>query len=57
MEVKKIEKKDLAKVVEVHKDSFKGFFLTELGDRFLALYYNCVRTDENGILFSKKLVK
>ncbi|HEY5371860.1 MAG TPA: GNAT family N-acetyltransferase [Hanamia sp.] len=50
MEVKKIEKKELAKVVNVHKDSFRGFFLTELGDHFLSLYYDCVQIDEKGLL-------
>lgn len=50
MEIKKIEKKDLPMVVEVHKNSFKGFFLTELGDHFLKLYYDSVRRNENGVL-------
>ena len=50
MEIKRIPKKDLKQVVAVHKDSFKGFFLTELGDHFLEVYYDCVRKDEKGIL-------
>ena len=50
MEIKKIDKEDLPKVVEVHKDSFKGFFLTELGDHFLTVYYDCVRKDDRGLL-------
>lgn len=50
MEIKIIPKNDLPQVVEVHKISFKGFFLTELGDHFLHLYYDCVRTDERGVL-------
>ena len=50
MEIKKVLKADIPYIVEVHKDSFKGFFLTELGDRFLALYYESVRIDEKGIL-------
>src|ERR1022692_158717 len=50
MEIKKISKEDLHKVVEVHKVSFKGFFLTELGDHFLQVYYDCVRKDERGSL-------
>lgn len=50
MEIKKIPKEDLKQVIEVHKASFKGFFLTELGDHFLKVYYDCVRKDEKGIL-------
>ena len=50
MEIKKIVKEDLPKVVEVHKDSFKGFFLTELGDHFLTVYYDCVRKNKKGLL-------
>ena len=50
MEMRKITKKHIPFVVDLHKDSFKGFFLTELGDHFLAVYYDCVRTDSNGIL-------
>ncbi|MFS8083538.1 MAG: GNAT family N-acetyltransferase [Ginsengibacter sp.] len=50
MEIKKIEKEDLPQVVNVHKDSFKGFFLTDLGDHFLTVYYDCVRRDKKGIL-------
>lgn len=50
MEIRKILKEDLDEVVEVHKNSFEGFFLTELGDHFLAVYYDCVRKDERGLL-------
>ncbi len=50
MEIKKIEREDLPQVVNVHKDSFKGFFLTDLGDHFLTVYYDCVRKDKKGIL-------
>ena len=50
MEIRKILKEDLHEVVEVHKVSFKGFFLTELGDHFLKVYYDCVRKDERGSL-------
>ena len=45
MELKKIEKSEIKNVVEVHKDSFNGFFLTTLGNRFLSLYYDCIRRD------------
>ena len=50
MEIKEISKGDLTNVVKVHKDSFKGFFLTELGDHFLKVYYDCVRKDDRGVL-------
>ena len=50
MEIRKIEREDLPKMVTVHKDSFKGFFLTELGDHFLSTYYDCVRKDDKGVL-------
>lgn len=50
MEVRKIPKEDLHEVVEVHKNSFEGFFLTELGDHFLEVYYDCVRKDKRGLL-------
>lgn len=50
MEIKKILKQDLTAVVEVHKDSFNGFFLTELGDNFLITYYNSLRTDPKAVL-------
>lgn len=50
MKIKTIPKNDLEEVVRVHKNSFQGFFLTELGDHFLKVYYDCVRKDERGIL-------
>ena len=50
MEIIKVPKEDLSQIVAVHKASFKGFFLTELGDHFLTVYYDCVRKDERGIL-------
>lgn len=50
MELTIIEKTGIEEVIEVHKSSFKGFFLTTLGDDFLRLYYDCIRRDENAIL-------
>ncbi len=50
MQIKEVLKEDVSQVVEVHKISFQGFFLTDLGDHFLGLYYDCVRKDEKGIL-------
>lgn len=37
--VKEVEIADLKKIVSVHENSFKDFFLTSLGTRFLASYY------------------
>jgi ribosomal protein S18 acetylase RimI-like enzyme len=50
MKIKKISKNDLGKVVSIHKSSFHGFFLTELGDDFLELYYHCILKHKNGLL-------
>jgi len=50
MEIKKIIKQDIKYVVEVHKSSFKDFFLTRLGDNFLTIYYDSVRKDDNCIM-------
>ena len=50
MEVKTIPRSDINKVIQVHKSSFKDFFLTELGDRFLHVYYESVRKDRRGVL-------
>jgi ribosomal protein S18 acetylase RimI-like enzyme len=50
MQIKKILKEEIPLIVEVHKNSFDGFFLTELGDRFLELYYASVRDNTKGIL-------
>src|SRR5665213_1495060 len=50
MEIKIVIKDDIPQVVEVHKASFHGFFLTELGDHFLKVYYDCVRKDSKGVL-------
>lgn len=37
-------------VVNIHKEAFKGFFLTSLGDKFLKVYYNAVARNNKGIL-------
>ncbi len=48
--IKNIEIKDLEEVVRVHNSAFKGFFLTDLGPRFLKLYYRSVAKSDIGIL-------
>ena len=50
MEIKEISIEDLSDVIKIHKDSFKNFFLTELGDQFLMLYYDSIRRDSKVIL-------
>lgn len=42
--------KDLSEIVLIHDDAFKGFFLTELGNDFLNLYYKSVMQSDNGII-------
>jgi ribosomal protein S18 acetylase RimI-like enzyme len=43
-------KSEIRQVVDVHKESFSGFFMTELGDQFLALYYLSVAQQKDGIV-------
>lgn len=50
MKITRVESNEIKAVVEVHNSSFKGFFLTSLGDNFLSLYYDCIRRDKEAIL-------
>jgi len=50
MDVLDIHNKEIKEVVWIHKSAFKGFFLTELGDGFLSLYYKSVLNHKDGIL-------
>ena len=50
MTIKQIDKSDISQVVRVHKVAFEDFFLTQLGDKFLHLYYTTVLTSCKGIL-------
>lgn len=50
MELREVKREEIHQVVQVHKASFHGFFLTELGDHFLKVYYDCVRKDSKGVL-------
>ncbi|WP_321438067.1 GNAT family N-acetyltransferase [uncultured Bacteroides sp.] len=50
MELKRIAKKDLSDLVVAHKEAFEDFFLTKLGDKFLYVYYDCIRKDDKGLL-------
>lgn len=40
---------DLGSVVAIHKEAFKGFFLTRMGPRFLRAYYQAVLDFEASI--------
>ena len=48
--IRMVSQKDLDAVIEVHNNAFEGFFLTNLGPRFLRLYYNSVLEAPDGIL-------
>lgn len=50
IEIREINQSEIRDVVEIHKKAFKNFFLTELGDKFLSLYYNCVSKHSDGIV-------
>lgn len=43
----------LEQVVAVHIDAFRGFFLTQLGPRFLREYYRCIADYPEGILLTE----
>lgn len=38
--VSNIKKEEVIQIVDLHLESFPGFFLTSLGDKFLFLFYN-----------------
>lgn len=40
--VRRAEPRDLAAIVDLHLESFRGFFLTSLGPRFLKRFYGAV---------------
>jgi len=50
IEIKDVTLYQIPEVVRIHNSSFKGFFLTQLGNDFLYLYYNSVRLHKEGIL-------
>ena len=37
--IRKATKQDIDGIVKIHQEAFKDFFLTNLGGRFLILYY------------------
>ena len=50
MEIRFIKKHEIVQVVSIHKKAFNDFFLTQLGDKFLWLYYYSVSKNKKGIL-------
>jgi len=46
---RKMTQNDVDKVVSVHINSFKGFFLTFLGNRFLQVLYSYIVLEKSGI--------
>lgn len=50
MSTRALHTNDVDQVVSIHLDSFKGFFLTELGFQFLKLYYQaCIQEKSRSI--------
>lgn len=55
MIVRKAKITDVDGIVSIHKNAFKGFFLTSLGDSFLSVYYSCfIKSDETVILCAEE---
>lgn len=50
MEIRKVTKYEINQVVTIHKKAFNDFFLTQLGDKFLWVYYYSVSKNKNSIL-------
>lgn len=50
MEIRLINKEEIAGVVNVHLKAFEGFFLSDLGGSFLKTYYDSIRKNDRGIL-------
>lgn len=46
-------REDLDAVVAVHLEAFPGFFMAQLGPRFLRTYYRCVVEYPKGVLLSE----
>lgn len=42
IEIECVQDRDIDALVLIHKNTFKGFFLTELGSSFLKLYNTSV---------------
>lgn len=51
----KIKNSDLNKIVEIHIKAFPGYFMTELGPRFLLNYYNTVLNFNKRIFLAQEV--
>lgn len=49
--VRRMDFQDLNEVVDIHLDSFSGFFLSTLGQKFLNQLYKSILADQFGIAF------
>jgi ribosomal protein S18 acetylase RimI-like enzyme len=49
--IRRMQGEDIPRVVEIHIESFHGFFLTFLGARFLSLYYAGICAAPEGIAY------
>lgn len=54
MEIEKLKISDSYKIAEIHAKSFRGFFLTSLGEKFLIKFYNSLIKDHNNICLGLK---
>jgi ribosomal protein S18 acetylase RimI-like enzyme len=52
--VTRLDEVDLDEVVRIHVEAFPGFFLSQLGSRFLREYYRSVAEYPNGILLVQR---
>lgn len=50
MKIKQLEVSDVNEVVKIHQNTFSGFFLTQLGTKFLNVYYaSCIKNKASTI--------
>jgi len=49
--IREANREDIRDIVEIHLESFQGFFLSFLGPRFLSLYYLSICSTPEGIGF------
>ena len=49
--IRKATQQDIDGIVKIHQEAFKDFFLTNLGKRFLSLYYGTFVNCNDGVVF------
>src|SRR4030066_1450121 len=49
LKIRQMTKSDIERVVDIHLQVFKGFFLAFLGPRFLTILYSAIVDDPTGI--------